>query len=343
MDIIKEDAFRKQLKKGLSGGYLFFGEEDYLKSFSLRAAREAVCADETFAVFNDIKIDALDYSASALMNALAPPPMMSEQKLVSLCGLAICDLKQSELSELYEVLSALTDYDYNILIISVPSGLIDEGNLPKRPSAVLSELSKYLTPVHFEAVSEQRLISWIGKHFEHNGVSASPSLCSRLISRVGRSMFTLASEIDKISFYVLSHQRNSVTAEDIDGISVSVIDADAYALANAVLDGRSADAIHALNVMKFRREEPVVIMSELSRVVCDMLSIKLLQLEGRGVPDIARILRMNEYKVKIYAAATAAKPEEKLRRTMLLCSEADLALKLSLQGYTAIERLVCCI
>ena len=60
MDIIKEDTFRKQLKKGLSGGYLFFGEEDYLKSFSLRSAREAICADETFAVFNDIRIDALD-------------------------------------------------------------------------------------------------------------------------------------------------------------------------------------------------------------------------------------------------------------------------------------------
>ena len=38
MDIIKEDAFRKQLKKGLSGAYLFFGDEDYLKNFSLKVA-----------------------------------------------------------------------------------------------------------------------------------------------------------------------------------------------------------------------------------------------------------------------------------------------------------------
>ena len=60
MDIIKEDVFRKQIKKGLSGGYLFFGEEDYLKSFCLRAVKEAVCPDETFAVFNEVKIDALD-------------------------------------------------------------------------------------------------------------------------------------------------------------------------------------------------------------------------------------------------------------------------------------------
>ena len=78
MELLREDLFRKQMKKGLSGGYLFFGEEDYLKSFALRAARESICPDPTFALFNDVRLDALDYSASALLDALMPPPMMSE-------------------------------------------------------------------------------------------------------------------------------------------------------------------------------------------------------------------------------------------------------------------------
>ena len=54
MEIIKEDAFRKQIKKGLSGGYLFYGDEDYMKAYAVNAAREAVCADPTFALFNDM-------------------------------------------------------------------------------------------------------------------------------------------------------------------------------------------------------------------------------------------------------------------------------------------------
>ncbi len=343
MDIIKEDVFRKQLKKGLSGGYLFFGEEDYLKSFSLRAAREAICADETFAVFNDVKIDALDYSAAGLMNALTPPPMMAEQKLISVSGLAICDMKPSEFEELCEVLSTLSEYDYNVLIISVPAGLIDEGSLPKRPSAALTALSKYLTPVRFESVSGAKLVSWVGKHFEHNGVSASPELCSMLIDRCGRSMFTLSSECEKIAYYVLQNGRSTITADDIKNISASVIDADAYALANAILDGRHSDAIHALNVMRFNRVDPIVILSEVSRVVGDMLAVKLLLLQGQPVSEIYQILKMKEYKAKIYAAAAQNRSEERLRRALLLCSQADLNLKLSPQGYTAIERLVCCL
>lgn len=344
MDIIKEDIFRKQLKKGLSGGYLFFGEEDYLKSFSVGAAREAICTDPTFAVFNDVRIDAIDYTSSALINALMPPPMMAEQKIVTISGLAVSDMKQNELDELYDALSTLSEYDYNVLIISVPAGLIDEGSLPKRPSAVLTELSKYLTPVQFDTITGARLCSWIGKHFEHHGVSASPAICNMLIERCGRSMFTLSAETEKISYYVLSRGRNAVTEADAENISASVIDSDAYALTNSILDGKYAEAIDALNVMKFRRVEPVIILSEISKTVCDLLAVKLMQQEGASLNEMTQALKFkSDYRTRLYAQAAAGKSEDKLRGALLLCSEADLALKLSPQGYAAIERLICCL
>jgi DNA polymerase III delta subunit len=270
-----------------------------------------------------------------------PPPMMSEQKIVTVNGLAISAMKQSELDELYEVLSTLEDYDYNVLIISVPSGLIDEGNLPKRPSATFSELSKYLTPVRFDAVTGARLVSWVGKHFEHHGVRATPEVCSLLIERCGRSMFDLSSETEKLSYYALQNGRDFVSADDVVKVSSSVIDSDAYALANAILDGRYSAAIDALSVMKFRRVEPVIILSEVSRVICDLVSVKALQSDGMPPAQIAATLKMNEYKAKLYASAASGKKKEKLERALLLCSEADLALKLSPQGYTALERLIC--
>ena len=121
MEIIKEEAFRKQLKKGLSGAYLFFGDEDYLKSFSLKSARSLICDDPSFAIFNDIQIDPLDYSANTLVNALMPLPMMVEKKIVTINGLSISSLKGSEVDELIDAISAINEYDYNVLIISVPA------------------------------------------------------------------------------------------------------------------------------------------------------------------------------------------------------------------------------
>ena len=57
--------------------------------------------------------------------------------------------------------------------------------------------------------------------------------------------------------------------------------------------------------------------------------------------EIARLLKMNEYKVKLYMSKASLKPMARLRRAIELCSEADLSLKLSPLGFTAIEKLIC--
>lgn len=340
MELIKEEVFRKQMKKGLSGGFLFFGDEDYLKSFALASARQAICPEETFAVFNDIRLDALDYSASALLNALMPPPMMSEQKIVTVSGLNLNSLRSGEIDDLCETLGELPRYDYNVLILSVPAGQMEEGNLPKKPSAVLSRLAEYLTPVHFEPISGARLCAWVGKHFQHHGVEASPEVCAYLIEYSGKSMFILSKETEKLAYYVLEKGRTSVTKEDVENVSVAELSADSFALTNAILDGRYEDAINTLAVMKFRRVEPVILMSEISKAVCEMIAIKSLQEEGYPLGEISAILKMNEYRAKRYLGGVSKKSMKRLRRAVILCSEADLALKQSPQGYVAIEKLI---
>ena len=47
MDLIKDADFRKELNNNPRPGYLFFGDEDYLKSFAIKLAREVICPDPT--------------------------------------------------------------------------------------------------------------------------------------------------------------------------------------------------------------------------------------------------------------------------------------------------------
>ena len=348
MDIIKEDVFRKQMKKGLSGAYLFFGEEDYLKTHALRSAREAVCADPTFALFNDMTIDVIDYSAGALLDALMPMPMMTEQKIVVVNGLNVNALKAKELDDLCEVLQTLPEYSYNVLIISVPANMIDEGNLPKYPSAALKKLGEYLTLVQFEPITGAKLVSWVGKHFAHNGAEASADVCSFLINYAGRSMYVLANETEKLSYYVLANGRKTVTREDVLNVSVAEITTDAFTLTNALLDGRNEDAMSALAAMKFRRVEPIMLLSEVSKTVSDLVAIKSLVDEGCSPSEMAVIMstktqKMGEYRAKLYAQSAAGKSWAKLKEALDLCVEADLAMKLSQPGYAIIEKLVCSI
>lgn len=339
--IIKEADFRRQLKAPCGGGYLLFGDEDYLKAYAVRIARQVICDDPSFAVFNDVRLDALDFTPDKLQDALMPPPMMADYKIVTLCGLDLGNLKPSEIEGLCQVLENAEQYPYNLLLVSIPAGGMDVGYLPKRPSAILNRLGSCLTPVQFDRTTPQKLASWIGRHLEHNGVGADPATCHAVMETCGHDMFTLASETDKLSYYVLAQGRTTATVDDVHQVCCSVTEYDAFAFANAVMEGRREEALHILAQLKFRRTEPIIVLSEITRVFCDLLAVKAMAADSAPAAQIASALKMHEYKVGLYQRAAAALSWDRLRTAMDLCAEADTALKSSPQGYLTLERLIC--
>lgn len=341
--IMKEADFRRQLKAPCGGAYLLFGDEDYLKAYAVRMARQVICDDPSFAVFNDVRLDAMDFTPDKLQGALMPPPMMADYKIVTLCGLDFANLKPSEVEGLCQVLEEADQYPYNLLIVSIPAGGMDVGYLPKKPSALFSRLSECMTPVQFERTTPQKLQSWIGRHLEHNGVGADDGVCRAIMETCGHDMFTLAGETDKLSWYVLAHGRKTATVEDVRTVCCSVTEYDAFAFANAVMEGRREEALAILSQLMFRRTDPIVILGEITRVFCDLLAVKAMTADGAAVAEISRALnRMHEYKVGLYQRAAAAQSWERLRAAIALCGETDAALKSSFQsGYLPLERLIC--
>lgn len=348
MDFFTSDDFKRELKKGLHGGYLFFGDEDYLKLSALKAARRAVCPEEAFAFFNDITIDPLNLDADTLLDALAPLPMMSDSKIISVSSLDFSNMqknrKPSEIEDLIGVFAALDSYPANVLIISVTAGGIDEGYSAKKPSAILKKLSQYLRPVRFVTPPQGKLIAWCEKHFEHNGVLCDDDVCRELFKRCGTSMFTLASEIDKLSFYTLAKGRDRISIADVPLVTCSVIEEEAFAFTNALLDGKNEKALEALSVMKFNRVDPIIISAEISKTISDLLVVKSMLSNGKTAIEITSMLRhepfkLNDYTTGLRITAAASKTSEKLRRALELCAEADREVKLS-GGYAVIEQLL---
>lgn len=343
-EIITDAAFRKRLERDVTGGYLFFGDEDYLKAHAMKSARAAACPDPSMAIFNDMSIDctATDSFIDRLSGAIAAAPMMADTKLVTMTGLNADDLKASDLDALCSVIASIEEFDFNLLIISVPAGMLDEGYLPKRPSATLQKLCEHLTPVHFPKVDPQKLSGWIVRHLEHNGVRAEVGVPMAMIERCGGDMFTLSGEADKLAFYALANGRDTVTLSDVPLVTCPNDEFDSFALSSAVADGNSARALDVLALMKARRIEPVIVMSELSRTLGDMLAVKVLLGERKSPAEIAAALKIkSEYQVKMIINRVRDVPLGYLSAAVRSCCEADAALKLSPTGYIEIEKLVC--
>ena len=339
--IVTEAEYRKQQDRLAGRAFLFFGKEDYLKSAALRATREALCPDASLAVFNDITLDALDFTPDRLLDAMTPPPLMADTRLIVLRGFDLTAMRAAELDALLEVLALLPEYSYNTVILSVAAGALDEGYLPKRPSATLKKLASVLEPVRFETPSDARLAVWAGKHFAHHGIAISGADCAFLVSFVGQNMFVLANEIEKLAYYALARGTQTVTAEDIRTVAVPVVAADTFALSNAILANRMRDALDALAVMKFERIEPTIVLGELSKTFSDMQAIRLLMDAGRNISESASALGLHEYKAGLLAKAANRTEPARIARAVRLCAAADASLKRASGDYSAIERLIC--
>ena len=343
LTILKEADFRKELKSAPTGGYLFFGEEDYMKSASIRMARQSVSeADPAMAAFNDIRLDGMDFTPSALLDAMTVPPMGADRKIITVTGLHFNTLRASDLDKLCEALSEIPDYPYNLVILTAAADTLDAGNLPKKPSELLTTLSEYLRPVYFERNTPAKLAGWVQKHYLHGGVQAAPELCHFTIEYCGRNMFTLAGEIDKIACYVRAKGRDSLTEADIRTAAIPAMEYDAFAFTNAIMERRRTDALDILADLKLRRVEPLYILSEVSRVVCDLLAVRTMADGGQTPAEISSALKMHEYRVGLYLKQARKTSPALLQNAVTACRSADLSLKRSAtDGYGVIERLIC--
>ncbi len=341
MQIISDSEFRKQLKSGNIGSYVFYGEEDYLKSHALSLASETICPDPTFAFFNITRIDSVKFSPDTLLDAIMQPPMMTEKKLIILSGFDFNSQNSSELESLFDAFELLGDYEYTSLILSIASGRIDEGYSASKPSAVIQRLSEHLTPVIFEKCTPQRLASWAERHFAHGGVKINPKNLSYLIEYCGTGMYNLSNEIDKLCAFVLFEKRCEVTDEDIRNVCIADVEFDTFALSNAIMEGKSAEALRVLDYLRFKRTDPLIIFGEISKTFCDLLLVKRLTDDGMSFFDIGKCKILNEYRAKILARSASKTPYDRLYKKIELCTEADKMLKRSPQGYSAIEMLIC--
>lgn len=345
MEILKEADLRRRWKEPKGGIYIFFGDEDYLKAHLIETARKGICPDEGLACFNDITIDFPDYSANALEDALSVPPMMCECKLVVLRSFRFDTLmrKPSDVDSLIAILEHYREDESNLLIISVVAGGIDEGYLPKKPSELLTRLSKVANLVQFEQPSPAKLAVWTQRHLESEGVSVSPQLAGFFVEYCGRNMVALLPEIRKLSAYVHAGGRREATREDILAACLPQSDYDTFALSNALLSGNRAKMLEVLAIMKFRRVKPEIIMAEISRICADLLFCKTMLEDGQSDEAISAALDMKSvWKAGLYAKAARPLPRERIAALAHRAAHADLAMKsYGKRGYEEIEKFIC--
>ena len=332
--------FKEVLKSGNpSGIYIFAGEEEYLVRYYLKSLRNAICSDEAFAIFNNPVFDGEEIDFAAIFEAVKAPPMMSDYKLIEWRHADFTSLKEAGHTEFEELVELCKEHPYSVVAFTAVEDGFDFGTQNK-PSAFIKKFGKMqgLNILRFDKSSENQLYSWLKKHFDHHGVSVTLDTVKALVFHAGKSMDTLAGEVEKLSALAHARGKSTVTVEDVNEVASSTPECDTFALSNAILERNRQKAYLALEEMKIKRVDPLVAMGMVARTFDDLTSVAHLLDEGRGLTEIHSVLSMNEYKLKIYAAAAKRYGADRLGKIVESLAKADAGAKFGgVTGYTAVE------
>lgn len=340
------NEYKTAIKNDASGGWLFFGDEEYLKHYALELTRKTVLGDGALNSPAHRKLDCFEFDIEAITDAVSTVSLFDaldggSKRLTELHELQFGSLKESEWKQLEELLGAFNGQDDTVLIVYTTPDEFDAGNLPKAPSKALSRLAEYLTPVNFAYEDDTKLIKWIAKHLAAEKLKPDVGVCELILDRVGHDMYTLSNEINKLCAYVHSAGRDIITSADVENVTCSNLESDSFSFTNALLTRDCDKAYALLNSMMLKKEKAVVVLGSVARTAADLYTVRQLSAAGMTAQEISKKLKMHEYRVKLYTQYAKERSVRKLRSLVDECSKADMKLKNStLDEYTLLSRLV---
>ena len=124
----------------------------------------------------------------------------------------------------------------------------------------------------------------------------STNLISLLIDRVGDNPLILKNEIEKIKLY---KDNKTITKEDIINVTTKKVDTDIFKLIDYIVSDNKSKALEIYYEMLKMNEEPIKIIIMLSNQFRIMYQAKELIKKGLSEKDIADILKIHPYRVKL--------------------------------------------
>lgn len=318
--------FGKLIKDSPRGVFLFYGEEQYLKQHYIGIAKKAASPDGASVMSVSGEGLSLVDVCRQLIDMASMPSMDMSTRFLTVYDVEWGKANEDALTFFEDSMAELNSIDDALIIFDTRPENFDPGTA-KKPSKLLARLNKVLKSVSFEKETPARLAAWIQKHFAASRVSADISVCNLMVSYCGRDMTTLNHEVTKLTAYVLSQGKSTVTEGDVKTVSSSVNEIDTFDFSNAILGGDCDRAFSILSDMRLHKERPELILGSIISVYHRLYTVKVLLEAGMLLPEVVKETGLHEYVARMNIKRASVLSKKGLEKAIELCREADEKIK----------------
>ena len=157
-----------------------------------------------------------------------------------------------------------------------------------RANPLFKSITDVVETHEFPLFDKPRLKEWIGRRVMDAGGQITPGAINLLVQYVGADLWSVATEIDKLTLYAADRQ---ITEVDIKALVSSAQESSIFNLVDAIFERRLKGATEALESLKSGGFSAGYVLSMLARQL--RLMIQLKDLKSRGEKDIEIRRRLN--------------------------------------------------
>lgn len=314
MPIITESDFAAQIKSGnFKNAYFIYGEEKYLVDHFTRQLTDKILQSKCNNSFNLQNFSSPELDIDALNSAVEALPLMAPFKCVRIFDL---NLDKEPLDTVKKLKGIIADIpETTVLIISFPNLNLDLKR-SSRYSSFIKLFEKHGDVLNLQALSKTKLQRQIIKWAEKLSCTLSEKNAQLIIDKCGNNLLVLKNEIEKLCAYA---NRSEITSQIIDEVAVCNFEANVFELTKAIMAKNCDRAFEILDILLFKKEEPIAILSVMASSYIDMYRVNAALQSGKNIQAVAEIF---DYKRKMFRLENA--------QTQL---KYDVNLKKSLRGY----------
>lgn len=230
--------------------------------------------------------------------------------------------KDKELAEAVEALGSLPP---DTVVLMIASGKVTRNSGPAAEALVKAVRAAGGEVQLCEAPRPSGFPAWVADHGRELGLMVGDDAARALLERVGMDQRRLMRELEKIACFAPEGGR--VDRDIVEALTISDLEARAYELADALIEGDRDRALRIAEGMRERGEEIMHILFGLLRQLRQARKAAAMLERGASSQELASALRVPPFIAKQIAAQAARADAPRLERVLEELAELDYAVR----------------
>ena len=261
--------------------YYIYGEDDYLKAEAYNSLKSRVLSPED----EDFNFDLFygkDAKAADVIAAASTMPLMIEYRLV-----VVKDADSLQKTFWENFLPYIEDPNTSTCLIFLAGELKGLTGKAKKSFEKIGVLAEFRHPY------ENKIPAYLNKEANKWNKKIDREAINYLIDFVGTDLMSLASEIEKVSFYI--GEREKITLDDVEILIGDIKLQNVFQLGEAMGRRDTGEALRIMNKLTTVRGKETVVLNMIARHFRRLTTAKDLIDQGLSKNEVGKALGVHSY------------------------------------------------